>query len=145
MKGRDVGLNFGSYPFDLYFGLTLGFVATLAVASALNRFGDAMFRRGVARPFFLGGHRLHHRSFLFKAVPIAYLVVAAMVLAGVVKVEWDLLWTGLAGTSLVIVDCLLLDLTIDYFREGRGRGLLRHELVYFVIPMYAFAAFLRLV
>jgi hypothetical protein len=135
-------LDFG-YPYDLYFGITVGFFATIAVAKALDRFGDTMFRKGVARPFFLGRHRLHHRSFLFRVVPVAYLAIAGMVLAGLVKIEWGLLWTGLAGTALVALDCLVFDLTLDYVRQGRGWGLLRHEIVYFAVPLYAFAAFLR--
>ncbi|MDG6909639.1 MAG: hypothetical protein JRN57_02675 [Nitrososphaerota archaeon] len=135
-------MNFG-YPYDLYFGITIGFFATAAVVLALDKFGDAMFERGVARPFFLGKYRLHHRSFLFKVVPAAYVAIAGMVIAGLVKVEWGLLWTGLAGTALVALDCLVLDLTMDYFRKGRGWGLLRHELLYSAVLVYAFAAFLR--
>ena len=42
-----------------------------------------------------------------------------------------------------MVDCLMLDMTFDYVRQGRGWGVLRHELVYLVVPMYAFVAFLR--
>jgi hypothetical protein len=133
-----------AYPFSLYFGLTVGFFATVTIASALDKFGDAMFRRGVARPFFLGKHRLHHRTFLFGVVPVAYIAVALMVLEGVVKIRWSLFATGLAGTALVAIDCLALDLVIDYLRGGRGWGFLRHELVYLAVPMYAFAAFLRL-
>jgi hypothetical protein len=132
-------------PINLYFGVTVGFFATLAIASALNQFGDAMFRRGVARPFFVGGHRLHHRTFLFAFVPAAYVAISALVLAGFVHIVWSLLWTGLAGTVLVTVDCLMVDLTIDYFRKGRGWGFLRHEIVYCIVPMYAFTAFLRFV
>lgn len=133
------------YPLDLYFGVTVGFFATVATASALDKFGDAMFEKGVARPFFLGRHRLHHRSFLFRGVPVAYLAIAAMVLTGLVKIRWGLFWTGLAGTVLVAVDCLVLDMTIDYIRKGRGTGFLRHEFVYLAVPMYAFTAFLRVV
>lgn len=130
---------------NVYFGLTVGFFATVAIASALNQFGDAMYKRGVARPFFVGRYRLHHRSFLFKALPVGYLIVAAMVMTGYVEIVWSLLWTGLAGTILVAIDCLMVDLTIDYARKGRGLGFLRHEIVYFAIPVYAFSAFLRFV
>ncbi|MDG6986065.1 MAG: hypothetical protein JRM73_04885 [Nitrososphaerota archaeon] len=136
--------SFG-YPLDLYFGLTVGFFATVAIASALDKFGNAMFARGIARPFVVGRYRLHHRSFLYKALPVAYLAVAGMVLAGLVKIEWTVVWTGMMGTILVAVDCMLLDLTIDYVRQGRGWGFLRHELVYVLVPMYAFSAFLRFV
>ena len=132
------------YPMDLYIGVSIGFMVTVAIATALDKFGDAMFARGVARPFFVGKHRLHHRSFLFKAVPVAYVAIAGMVLAGLLKIQWGLLWTGLAGTVLVAVDCLVLDMTVDYFRKGRGLGLLKHEVIYIAVPMYALATFLRL-
>ncbi|HKT21478.1 MAG TPA: hypothetical protein VJR06_02475, partial [Nitrososphaerales archaeon] len=75
--------------------------------------------------------------------PVAYVAIAGLVLTGLVKIQWGLLWTGLAGTVLVAADCLVLDLTIDYFRKGNGWGFLRHELVYIAVPMYAFAEFLR--
>lgn len=129
---------------QLYFGITVGFFAVVAVASALNQFGDTMFKKGVARPFFLGKYRLHHKGFLFLALPLAYVFLAALVLAGYVEIVWSLLWTGLAGTILVAVDCLMLDMTMDYAWKGKGWGFLRHEFVYFVVPLYAFSAFLRL-
>jgi hypothetical protein len=138
-------VNFGPLPLNLYFGMAVGFFATVAIASALNQFGDAMFKRGVARPFFVGRHRLHHRWFLFIALPVAYSSLSALVVAGYVEIVWSLLWTGLAGTILVAVDCLLVDMTIDYVRKGRGWGFLRHELVYLAVPVYAFSAFLRFV
>ena len=127
----------------LLFGVTVGFFAVIAVASALDRFGTAMFQRGVAMPFFLGRHRLHHRRFLFLGLPLAYVGVALLVLFGFVQIVWSLLWTGLAGTVLVAVDCLMVDLTIDYAWRGKGWGFLKHEFVYFAVPAYAFAAFLR--
>ena len=127
----------------LLFGVTVGFFAVIAVASALDRFGTAMFHRGVAMPFFLGRHRLHHRRFLFVGLPLAYIGVAFLVLLGFVQIVWSLLWTGLAGTVLVSVDCLMVDLTIDYAWRGKGWGFLKHEFVYFAVPAYAFAAFLR--
>ena len=127
----------------LLFGVTVGFFTVILVASALDRFGTAMFRRGVARPFFLGRHRLHHRSVLFVGLPIAYVAVSALVLLGYVEIVWSLLWTGLAGTVLVAIDCLMVDLTIDYAWKGRGWGFMKHEIVYFAVPAYAFAAFLR--
>lgn len=136
-------MSLGSIQTNVYFGITVGFFLTIAIASAIDRFGDAMFKRGVARPFFVGRHRLHHRSFLFVAVPAGYVAVAALILTGYVQIVWSLFWTGIAGTFLVAIDCLIFDLTIDYASKSRGWGLLRHELIYTVIPLYAFSAFLR--
>jgi hypothetical protein len=115
----------------------------MAIAAALNRFGDAMFRRGVARPFFVWGHRLHHRSVLYRAVPFAYFAVSVLLLAGYVHIVWSLLWTGLAGTALVAVDCLIMDMAMDYALKGRGRWLLKHEFFYAAVPIYAVSMLLR--
>ncbi len=128
----------------MYFGILVGFFATLAFASALDQFGDEMFRRGVARPFFLGRYRLHHRHFLFIFLPLAYVVLSTLVIAGFVQVESSLLWTGLAGTLIVAGSCLVLDLALDYASSSRGWGFIHHELIYLAIPAFAFSDFLKL-
>ncbi|MDE1853628.1 MAG: hypothetical protein KGI38_07770 [Thaumarchaeota archaeon] len=137
-------MSLGPLPLNMYFGIVVGFFATVVVASALNRFGDEMFRRGVARPFFLGRRRLHHRQFLFVVLPAAYAVLSALILAGYVTVVWSLLWQGLAGTVAVGASCLLLDLFVDHARKGGGWGYIHHELIYFAVPAFAFSNFLRL-
>lgn len=134
---------FFGYPLDLYIGITVGFFATLVAASALDKFGDAMFARGVAQPFFVGRYRLHHRLILYRAVPAGYLAIAAMVVTGLVKIRWELIWTGLEGTAILAAACLFLDLTVDYLSRDRGGGPLRHELLYLAVPLFAFSAFLR--
>ncbi len=135
-----------SFPLagNMYFGIIVGFFATLAFASALDQFGDEMFRRGVARPFFLGRHRLHHRHFLFIVLPLAYVVLSTLVIAGFVQVEASLLWTGLAGTLFVAGSCLVLDLALDYASSSRGWGFIHHELIYLAVPAFAFSDFLKL-
>ena len=128
---------------NIYLGVTVGLIVILTIASALNRFGDAMFRRGIARPFYVGKYRLHHRSFLFIGLPAGYAAVSALFLAGYVRVVWNLLWTGLAGTVLVAASCLALDMLIDYARQ---RGALRYihpEILYVAVPVYAFTEFLK--
>ncbi len=135
-----------SFPLagNMYFGIIVGFFATLAFASALDQFGDEMFRRGVARPFFLGRHRLHHRHFLFIVLPLAYVVLSTLVIAGLVQVESSLLWTGLAGTLSIAGSCLILDLALDYASSSRGWGFIHHELIYLAVPAFAFSDFLKL-
>lgn len=135
----------GPFSVNLCIGVAVGFVVMMMVASALNQFGDAMFRRGVAKPFFFGRRRLHHRSFLFGFLPAAYLGLSALILTGVVKIIWSLFWTGLASTLVVALTCLLLDLAIDHARKGGGWGYIHHELVYLLVPVFAFSDFLRLV
>jgi hypothetical protein len=122
----------------------VGFFATIAIASALNQFGDEMFRRGFARPFFVGRYRVHHRHFLYIALPMGYAVLSTLILAGYIKVVSSLLWTGLAGTLIVGVGCLMLDLALDYGSHSRGWGFIHHELIYLAVPAFAFTDFLKL-
>ena len=136
-------MSLGILQGNLLVGVTVGLVATLVLASALNRFGDAMFRRGIAMPYYVGKHRLHHREFLFIGLPAGYGAITTMVLAGYISIVWNLLWTGLAGTILVAVSCLALDLVIDYAKEGGGLGYIHHEIVYCAIPLFAFTEFLK--
>ena len=129
----------------LQFGILIGFVATLAIASVLNRFGDAMFRRGVARPFFVGRYRLHHRRFLFVFLPAGYALLSLLILAGYIEIVWSDFWTGIVSTLIIAASCLLADLAVDYAREGGGWGYLHHELIYLAVPAFAFSDFLHLV
>ena len=131
---------------NVYDGVAVGFVVVFLTSTFLNRFGDAMFRRGIARPFYILGRRLHHRQFLLLGLPILYASLAFLVLTRVVHVIWALLWTGLAGTLTIGVACLAFDLALDYTStKGISRGILHHELIYLLIPMFAFSDFLRLV
>lgn len=130
---------------NLFVGVTVGLVATLVLAAALNRFGDAMFRRGIARPFYVAGHRLHHRDALFIGLPTGYGLISTLFLAGYVRIVWGLFWTGLAGMTLVAISCLALDLAMDYVRQGANLRYLHHEMVYCAVPLYAFTEFLKVV
>ena len=125
--------------------MAIGFVATLEIAVILDRFGDAMFRRGVARPFFVGRYRLHHRRFLFVFLPFGYIILSLLILAGYVVIIWSDFWTGIVGTLLIAASCLLLDLGIDYAKNRGGWGFFHHELIYLAVPAYAFTDFLHLV
>lgn len=137
-------MNVGTLPANVYFGVAMGFLATLVAASALNRFGDEMYSRGFAKPFYLGGHRVHHRAFLFSTLPAAYVLLASMMLRGYVRVLWSDFWSGVVSTVLVGMGCLLLDLTFDYLRGEGRRRLLQHEIVYLAIPVFIFTNFLRM-
>jgi hypothetical protein len=135
-----------SFPLagNMYFGIIVGFFATFAIASVLDQFGDEMFKRGVARPFFLGRYRLHHRHFLYIVLPLGYSILSTLILAGYVEVVSNLLWAGLADTIVVAGTCLLLDLALDYGSHSRGWGFIHHELIYLAVPMFVFTDFLRL-
>ncbi len=135
-----------SLGLNLYDGIALGFIATVLIASVLDRFGDMMFRRGVAKPFYILGRRLHHRSMLYVILPFFYASISALILAGYVQIVWGLLWTGIGTTILLAAACTIFDLCLDYATRTRIRqGILHHELIYIVIPAFAFSDFLRLV
>ncbi|HME19534.1 MAG TPA: hypothetical protein VKF15_07365 [Nitrososphaerales archaeon] len=135
-----------SLGLNLYDGIVLGFIATVLIASLFDRFGDAMFRRGVAKPFYILGRRVHHRSLLYVILPCFYALVSLLVLAGYVQIVWGLLWTGIGTTILLAAACTLVDLCLDYASKAHmRRGILHHELIYIVLPAFAFTDFLRLV
>ena len=135
-----------SLGLNLYDGIVLGFFATVMLASLFDRFGDAMFRRGVAKPFYILGRRFHHRSLLFVILPCFYALVSVLILTGYVQIVWGLLWTGIGTTILLAAACTIFDLCLDYATRTRIRqGILHHELIYIVIPAFAFTDFLRLV
>ena len=125
---QGLPMNIGPLGGNLQFGMAAGFAVLLVAASVLNRFGDAMFRRGVARPFFVGRYRIHHRHFLFVFLPTGYALIA----------------TGLAATLVIGAACLVLDLSFDHARESGGWGLIHHELVYLIVPAFAFSNFLKI-
>jgi hypothetical protein len=129
---------------NLNFGLVVGFAMTLAIATVLNEFGDVMFRRGVARPFFFGKYRLHHRRFLYVYLPIGYAMLSALIRLGIVQVVWSDSWTGIVTTVVIAAGCLLLDLAVDYAQDSWGWGFIHHELIYLAVPAFAFTDFLHL-
>ncbi len=119
---------------------------TVVLTSVLNRFGDAMFRRGFAKPFYIKGHRLHHRSFLQVFLPSAYASLALLIVFGYVKVVWRVLWPGLATTLAIGAACIALDLLWDRLSLSSVKwGILHHEFIYLAIPAFAFTDFLKLV
>jgi len=132
------------FAVNLNFGLVLGFVVTLAIAPVLNEFGDVMFRKGVARPFFFGKYRLHHKRFLYVFLPIGYALLSLLIALGYVQIIWSDFRTGIAATLVIGAACLLLDLTIDYLQDSWGWGLIHHELIYLAVPAFAFTDFLHL-
>jgi len=129
---------------NLAFGLVVGFAGTLAIASVLNEFGDVMFRKGVARPFFVGKYRLHHRRFLYVFLPLGYALLSALILLGYIQIVWSDFWTGIVTTIIIGAACLILDLAVDYARESSGWGFIHHELIYLAVPAFAFTDFLHL-
>lgn len=142
-SGHPVGSVNLPFEENVYFGAAVGFAATLVVAYFLDQLGNAMFRKGVAMPFFIGRTRVHHRRVLFYGLPTIYLALAGLFLAGYITIVWGLFWTGLVSSLVIASSCLALDFAMDYLR-GEGRwGFFHHELIYLTVPAFAFSVFLK--
>jgi len=130
----------------LEFLLAAGFVVVLSFTTVLNKAGDFLYRKGIAKPFYVRGYRLHHRNVLLVLIPASYLALAALVSLHYIRVLWYSFWPSAEVTVLLVGTCLVIDLTLDALSSGEMRGaLLHHEWVYFVVPWYLFTHLLVLV
>lgn len=119
--------------------LAAGFIVVLLVAAVLNKVGDFLYRKGIAKPFYVKGHRLHHRNVLLIHVPAAYVALAALISLHYLRVLWYSLWPSAEFTLLLVGVCLTIDLSLDVLSSKEVRGtLLHHEWVYFLLPAYVF-------
>ena len=124
-------------PLD--FRLAEGFIVVLSSTLVLDKLGDYLFHKGIAKPFYLFGYRLHHRSFLLSTVPASYAVVATLVYLHYFRILWSSFWPSMEITFLLVAACLTVDFTLDALSSAeKRRALLHHEWVYFVVPVYAF-------
>ena len=118
--------------------LLLGFVVVLFSTVGLDKLGDYLYRRGIAKPFYLRGYRLHHRNFVLAMIPSGYVVVATLVYLHVVRVLWSSFWPSAEITVTLGALCLLFDMSWDAFSARQKRfSLFHHEWVYFLVPAYA--------
>lgn len=128
----------------LTIGLVTGFLVVASATLVLDKVGDYLYQRGVVKPFYVLGRRLHHRT-VVKLVPASYAVVATMVYFHYVRVLWSSFWPGVEITLCLAGACLLVDFTLDSLSsKEKRRALLHHEWVYFVVPAYAFTHMIAL-
>jgi hypothetical protein len=126
--------------------LVAGFVVILSSTAILNKVGDLLYHRGIAKPFYLLGHRLHHRSFLLALVPTSYIAVATLIYEHYMRVLWYSFWPSVEITLFLAAICLTFDLVLDAFsRAETRRALLHHEWVYVIVPAYVFTHLVALV
>ena len=119
--------------------LLAGFIIIVSSTVVLNKVGDFLYHKGIAKPFYLFGHRLHHRNFLLALVPATYLAVATLIYMHYARVLWYSFWPSVEITLLLAGICLMVDFTLDAVSNAeRTRALLHHEWVYVVVPAYAF-------
>lgn len=128
---------------NLATGIFIGYTLVLFIALALNKFGDMMFRKGFAKPFYIGRHRIHHRDILLFVLPLIYTVIVSLIIVGAIVVVWNYFWDGIETISILAAFCLALDLLFDRYSSRFKRILaIPHEVLYLSLPLYAFTHFL---
>lgn len=131
---------------ELQFRLVAGFVVVLSSVFLLDKAGDFLYHKGIAKPFYLLGYRLHHRNFLLSIVPTTYVLVATLIYLHYVRILWYSFWPSLEITLFLAGICLTIDLTLDALSSvEKRRALLHHELVYILVPAYVFTHLVALV
>ncbi|MDA4115869.1 MAG: hypothetical protein OK442_04880 [Thaumarchaeota archaeon] len=131
---------------ELQLRLVAGFIVVVSSTALLNKAGDLLYHKGIAKPFYLFGHRLHHKNFLLALVPGVYVVVATMVYLHYMRILWYSFWPSVEITLFLVGACLTIDLTLDALSSvDKRRALLHHEWVYLLVPAYAFTHLLALV
>jgi len=126
--------------------LVAGFIVVIAATVLLDRIGDILYHRGIAKPFYLLGHRLHHRHFLMAIVPASYVAVSGLLYMHYMRVLWSTFWPSVEITLFLAGVCLTLDFTLDALSSvDKRRALLHHEWVYLLVPAYVFTHLVALV
>jgi hypothetical protein len=124
---------------ELQLRLVAGFIFVVSSTLVLNKLGDLLYHKGIAKPFYLFGHRLHHRNFLLALVPATYAAVATLIYTHYARVLWYTFWPSVEITLFLAGICLTIDFTLDAISSvEKKRGFLHHEWVYVVVPAYVF-------
>jgi len=131
---------------ELQMRLVVGFMIVVASTVVLNEVGDLLYYKGIAKPFYLMGHRLHHRNFLLALVPATYVAVATLLYLHYARVLWYSFWPSVEITLFLAGICLTIDFTLDAISTvDKNRALLHHEWVYVVVPAYVFTHLIAIV
>jgi hypothetical protein len=100
----------------------------------IDKFGTYMYNRGIAKPFYVYGRRVHHKI-IYIASP-TYALGLYLARTHQITVILPQLWMRLSVLGLIVVCCLAVDLAADSIRKSR---LFNHEWLYLSIPLYVFA------
>ena len=130
---------------ELLLRLLAGFVVVLSSTVLVNKLGDLLYGKGIAKPFYLKGYRLHHRN-LLPLVPASYVAVAALVYLHYVRVLWLSFWPSVEVSFGLVALCLVIDFSFDAISNPEKRNaLVHHEWVYVLVPAYALTHLVALV
>lgn len=131
---------------DQLLWIPLGFAAVCLFAGLLSSFGDLMYRKGIASPFYVRGHRLHHRPVIMITFPSGYSAVVILALAGYVQIAWGSIVPATATALAIAAGCVVLDLVLDKHSASlRMESFLHHEWLYLTVPAVLLTGLLRFV
>jgi hypothetical protein len=138
-----MGIQFGDPSVSKYvmtttfhFELVMGMLVAIGTAFALDKLGSLMFRRGYVKPFFVLGRRVHH-AWISVLVPFCYLAFSYFMITGRIHPIWNMFWYRFALILPVVGFCFAVDLIGDSWKSS-STGILHHEWVYALIPVYIF-------
>ena len=122
---------------DLFLtGFLIGLAVILLTTFMVDMLGTAMFKRGYAKPFYIKGHRIHHKC-IYLIVPSAYVILVSLFFLGYVKILWGSLWYRCAFTALLVAATIAVDFIGDrYWPRIRKNVILHHEWIYTIVPAY---------
>jgi len=127
-------------------GIAVGFSVLLVMTYVLDKAGNILYRRRIAKPFYVLGYRLHHRRMLLGFVPACYLALVALFEMHYLRLLWGSFWPGVEAVLLLSAVCLAFDLAWDGLSSREKQSaLLHHEWVYLVVPAYIFTHLLVIV
>jgi hypothetical protein len=124
------------HPELFVMGVLVSLSAVLIATFAVDKLGSAMFKRGFAKPFYIKGHRVHHRS-LYLIVPALYTIFLSLYVMGYIRIQWGSLWDNLAYTIVILAITMSIDFLGDKFwPKIRKNVILHHEWIYALVPAY---------
>jgi hypothetical protein len=83
----------------------------LSSTAILNKAGDYLYHKGIAKPFYMLGYRLHHRNFLLALVPASYATIGTLIYLHYFRVLWYAFWPSVEITMFLAGMCLTFKTT----------------------------------
>lgn len=133
--GNPIPPNIPDFPLFVY-GVLIGMGFILFMTFIIDRLGTAMFKRGFAKPFYVKGHRVHHKC-IYLIVPAGYSIIIGLFMLGYVHILWHLFWYKVEYTAGLVAATLAIDFLGDkYWPKIRKNVILHHEWLYTLVPAY---------
>ncbi len=123
-------------------GFIEGLLVITFITVAFDKIGTFMFRKGLVKPFYVKGHRVHHKI-IYPIVMGSYILLSALDFLGIIEPVWSSIWYRAAIVSAITGFCFALDLVADTIFDGRKHAILHHEWVYLLIPAYIILELLK--